>query len=71
MSSRRNAHVTRPAAQQSENANPDEFVNRAQNVSVPLPRTPEQSMPAPETPKKPVQHGNVAPVTHRCLAATK
>ena len=34
-------------------ANPDEFVQRARNVSVPLPRTPEQPVPAPETPFQP------------------
>ena len=31
----------------------NEFVQRAQNVSVPLPRTPEQPLPAPETPFQP------------------
>ena len=41
-------------------ANPNEFVQRAQNVSVPLPRTSEQLAPDPETPFQPMPHGNVA-----------
>ena len=49
--------------QQPDFANPDEFLQRHQNVSVPLPRTPEQPVPAPETLFQPVPHGNVAPVT--------
>ena len=49
------------STQQSDFENPDEFVQRARNVSVPLPRTPEQPVPAPETPFQPVPHGNVAP----------
>ena len=48
------------STQQFDFANPDEFVQRARNVSVPLPRTPEQPVPAPETPFQPVPHGNVA-----------
>ena len=51
------------STQQFDFANPDEFVQRAQNVSVPLSRTPEQPVPAPETPFQPVPHGNVAPET--------
>ena len=51
------------STQQFDFANPDEFVQRARNVSVPLPRTPEQPVPAPETPFQPVPHGNVAPET--------
>ena len=47
------------STQQFDCANPDEFVQRARNVSVPLPRTPEQ----PVTPFQPVPHGNVAPET--------
>ena len=54
---------TPSSSQQSDFANPNEFVQSAQNVSVPLPRTPEQDVPAPETPFQPVPHGNVAPVT--------
>ena len=38
-------------------------MQRAQNVSVPLPRTSEQPVPAPETPFQPVPHGHVAPET--------
>ena len=37
---------TSSSTQPSAFANPDEFVQRAQNVSVPLPRTPEQPVPA-------------------------
>ena len=51
------------STQQSDFDNPDEFVQRARNVSVPLPRTPEQLVPAPETPFQPVPHGNVVPET--------
>ena len=51
------------STQQFDFANPDEFVQRAQYVSVPLPITLEQSVPAPETPFQPVPHGNVAPDT--------
>ena len=51
------------STQQFDFANPDEFAQRAQYVSVPLPITPEQSVPAPETPCQPVPHGNVAPDT--------
>ena len=51
------------STQQSDFDNPDEFVQRARNVTVPLPRTPEQPVPAPETPFQPVPHGNVAPET--------
>ena len=51
------------STQQFDFANPDEFVQRARNVSVPLPRTPERPVPAPETPFQPVPHGNVAPET--------
>ena len=51
------------STQQFDFANPDEFAQRARNVSVPLPRTPEQPVPAPETPFQPVPHGNVAPET--------
>ena len=51
------------STQQFDFANPDEFVQRARNVSVPLPRTPEQPVPAPKTPFQPVPHGNVAPET--------
>ena len=51
------------STQQFDFANPDELVQRARNVSVPLPRTPEQPVPAPETPFQPVPHGNVAPET--------
>ena len=51
------------STQQSDFDNPDEFVQRARNVSVPLPRTPEQPVPAPETPFQPVPRGNVAPET--------
>ena len=54
---------TPSGTQQSDFANPDEFVQRAQNVSVPLPRTPVQPVPAPETLSQPVPHGSVAPVT--------
>ena len=54
---------TLSSTQQFDFANPDEFVQRARNVSVPLPRTPEQPVPAPETPFQPVPHGNVAPET--------
>ena len=54
---------TPSSTQQSDFANPDGFVQRAQNVSVPLPRTPEQHVPALETPFQPVPHGNVALVT--------
>ena len=56
---------TPSSAQQSDFANPNEFVLRARNVSVPLPRTPEQHVPALETPFQAVPHGNVAPVTPR------
>ena len=65
MNSHRNAHGTRPSSstQQFDFANPDGFAKRARNVSVPLPRTPEQLVPAPETPFQPVPHGNVAPET--------
>ena len=65
MNSHRNAHGTRPAGstQQFDFADPDEFAQRARNVSVPLPRTSEQPVPAPETPFQPVPHGNVAPET--------
>ena len=48
------------STQQSDFDNPDEFVHRARNVSVPLPRTPERPVPAPETPFQSVPHGNVA-----------
>ena len=51
------------STQQSDFDNPDEFVQRARNVSVPLPRTPEQPVPAPETPFQPAPDGNVAPET--------
>ena len=51
------------STQQSDFDNPDEFVQRARNVSVPLPRTPEQPVPAPETLFQSVPHGNVAPET--------
>ena len=54
---------TPSSTQRCDFANPDEFVQRAQNVSVPLSRTPEQSVPAPETPFQPVPHGNVTPQT--------
>ena len=54
---------TPSSTQQSDFVNPDEFVNRAQIVSVQLQRTPEQSMPAPENLFQPVPHGNVALVT--------
>ena len=65
MNSHRNAHGTRPAAvfNSLTSTMPDEFVQRARNVSVPLPTTPEQPVPAPETPFQPVPHGNVAPET--------
>ena len=65
MNSHRNAHGDTPSSstQQFDFANPDEFVQRARNVSVPLPRTPEQPVPAPETLFQPVPHGNVAPET--------
>ena len=64
ISLRRNAHVTRPAAVNSLiSPSRMSFVQRAQNVCVPLQRTPEQPVPAPETPFQPVPHGNVAPVT--------
>ena len=49
--------------QQSDFADANEFVQRAQTASVPLSRTPEPVVPAPETPFQPVPHGNVAPVT--------
>ena len=51
------------STQQLDFDNPEEFVRRAGDVSVPLPRTPERLVPAPETPFQPVPHGNVAPET--------
>ena len=51
------------STQQLDFDNPEEFVQRARNVSVPMPRTPERPVPAPETPFQPVPHGNVAPKT--------
>ena len=54
---------TPSSTQPSDFANPEEFVQRAQIVNVPLPRTPEQPVPAPETPFQPKPHGNVAPET--------
>ena len=51
------------STQQFDFDNLEEFVQRARNVSVPLPRTPERPVPAPETPFQPVPHGNVAPGT--------
>ena len=57
------------STQQSDFANPDEFVQRARNVSVPLPKTPEQPVPAPETPFQPVPHGNVAPETPQFIGS--
>ena len=56
------------STQQFDFADPDECVQRAQNVSVPLPRTPEQPVPAPETPFQPMPHGNVAPETPQLSA---
>ena len=64
MNSHRNAHGTPSSSiQQFDFANPDECAHRARNVSVPLPRTPEQLVPARETPFQPVSHGNAAPET--------
>ena len=54
---------TSSSTQPSDFDNPEEFVQRARNVSVPLPRTPERPVSAPETPFQPVPHGNVAPET--------
>ena len=48
--SKRSRDTPSSSTQQSDFDNPDEFVQRARNVSVPLPRTPEQPVPAPETP---------------------
>ena len=61
--SKRSRDTPSSSTQQFDYANPDEFVQRAQNVSLPLPRNPEQPVPAPETPFLPVPHGNVAPET--------
>ena len=54
---------TSSSTQPSDFDNPEEFVQKARNVSVPLPKTPEQPVPAPETPFQPVPHGNVTPET--------
>ena len=54
---------TSSSTQPSDFDNPEEFVQRNRNVSVPLPRTLERPVPAPETPFQPVPHGNVAPET--------
>ena len=45
-------------------------MQRAQSVSVPLPRTPEQPVPALETLFQPVPHGNVAPETPQLSVPT-
>ena len=58
--SKRPSDTPSSSTHQFDFANPDEFVQRARNVSVPLPRTPERPVPAPETPFQPVPHGNVA-----------
>ena len=61
---------TPSSTQQFDFANPDEFVQRAQNVSVPLPRTPEQPVAAPEIPFQAVPHGNVAPETPQLVVSS-
>ena len=61
--SKRQRDTPSSSTQQFDFANPDEFVQRARNVTVPLPRTPEKPVPAPVTPFQPVPHGNVAPET--------
>ena len=54
-----NSHPNAPrdtssSSQPSDFDNPEEFVQRARDVNVPLPRTPERPVPAPETPIQPV-----------------
>ena len=61
--SKRPRDTSSSSTQQFDFDNPDEFVQRTRNVSVPLPRTPEQLVPDLETPFQPVPHGNVAPET--------
>ena len=50
---------TPSSTQPSDFADANEFAQRAQTASVPMPRTPEPVVPAPETPLQPVSHGNV------------
>ena len=54
---------TSSSTQPSDFVSPNEFAQRAQAASVPLPRTPDPVVPASESPFQAVPHGHVALAT--------